>query len=167
MTQLFKHYDTSKYDPDVSFELIPRGIHRLRVVEAEEAVSKRGNTMAIVTFSVSGYTSKLFYYFVDGEWFQRKIDPFFDSFSIQPGDFNLKNWFGKIGAAQVIHEEYQGKQQAKIHYFIKRDKQMDLPSWGLAAAGEQDQLNTPSGGYDGEFGGSYEGGGSGDPECPF
>jgi hypothetical protein len=154
------HYDVDKYDPNISFELVPQGIHRLRVEKAEEMVSKNGNPMAKVTFSVSGYRSKLFHYFVDGEQLQRNIDPFFDSFGIQPGDFNLENWIWKIGAAKVIHEEYQGKQQAKIHYFIIRSEQMDLPPWGEANARAQ----APSG-YSGEFGGGYSS--SDELECPF
>ena len=57
------------------------------------------------------------------------LDPFFDSFGITPGDFNVLNWRGKVGAAQIKHEIYQDNTQARISYFILRSKQGSLPPW--------------------------------------
>ena len=36
---------------------------------------------------------------------------------------------GKVGACRVKHEEYEGDKQARLHYFLKRDKQDGLPPW--------------------------------------
>lgn len=135
---MFNNYDAKKYDPSTSFEVPPVGKHRLRVEEAEEGRSKNGNDMIKVTFSISGFAGRLFHYFVDNEYLQRNIDPFFDSFGIKPGDFNFLNWRGKTGAAIVKHALYEGNPQARISCFILKSKQADLPAWqdkgGLAPA---------------------------------
>ncbi|GHV55013.1 hypothetical protein FACS1894216_16240 [Synergistales bacterium] len=127
---MFANYNTDSYDPNaVSFEPIPIGAHRIRVEEAEEGTSKNGNAMIKVTFSVSGHKGKLFHYFVDNEWIQRNLDPFFDSFGIQPGNFNLLTRRGKVGACVVKHEMYDGGARARISYFVLKSKQKDIPAW--------------------------------------
>ncbi|MBR1602453.1 MAG: hypothetical protein IJ667_03330 [Synergistaceae bacterium] len=45
------------------------------------------------------------------------------------GDFNLSHWEGKVGAAEIKQELYNDKMQAKVSFFIKRDKQDSLPMW--------------------------------------
>ncbi len=58
------------------------------------------------------------------------LTQFFDSFKdIEEGDFNMANWIGKVGACVVKHEEYNGNINAKISYFLNKDKQSDLPAW--------------------------------------
>jgi hypothetical protein len=124
------NYDPGKFDPNTRFDPWPVGPHRLRIEEAEQAVSKNsGNEMFKVTFSASGLPGRLFHYFVDNEFLQRNIDPFFDSFGIQPGNFNVLSWRGKVGAARIKHEMYQEQPQAKIAFFILKSKQADLPAW--------------------------------------
>lgn len=125
------------------FELIPEGVHRIRVRSAEKAVSKSGRDMLVLQFDVSGYSSILYHYIVfledRPEITNRTLTQFFDSFAdIKEGDFNLNNWIGKIGACSVKHEEYNGNMQAKLHYYINKDKQADLPPWK-----EKGDNNTP------------------------
>lgn len=116
------------------FELVPAGKHRIRVKSVEKAQSKNGNDMLTFQFEVSGNKGLLYHYIVfmndRPEITNRMLTSFFDAFpGIPDGDFNLNNWIGKVGACQVKHEEYNGNNQAKIHYFIKADKQDDLPPW--------------------------------------
>jgi hypothetical protein len=132
------NYDAKKYDPNTAFEPIPAGKHRLRIETAEETKSKNGNDMIKVTFAVSGHRGRLFHYFVDGEFLQQYIDPFFDSFGISPGDFNVLNWRGKAGAAQVKHEMYKDSPQARISYFILHSRQAELPQWEEGASAGAD-----------------------------
>ena len=122
-------YDANNFDPNTSFEVPPVGKHRLRIAEVEEQTSKSNNPMIKVAFEVSGFTGKVFHYFVEGIYFQRNIDPFFDSFGIKPGDFNVLGWRGKVGAATIKHEMYNGSPQARIGYFILKSKQGELPAW--------------------------------------
>lgn len=114
-----------------TFSQIPEGRYRIRVKSAEKAVSKKGNDMLALQFEVSGKTQILYHYinFLDDrpEITNRMLTAFFDSFpAIEEGDFNMAHWIGKAGACMVKHDE-DGR--ARISYFIKADKQGDLPAW--------------------------------------
>ena len=95
-------FDANQFDPDKTFELIPVGDHRVRVESAEEQISKTGRDMVKLTLAVSGYGSRLFHYivFMDDrpDITNQNLGMFFDSFGIRPGDMNLQNWIGKVGA---------------------------------------------------------------------
>jgi len=127
-------FNAENYDPEKSFDVIPVGDHRVRIEEVEEQISKSsGNNMLKLTIKASGYSSKLFHYlvFMDDrpEITDQNLGKIFDSFGIPQGDMNLFGWVGKVGAARVKHEQYEGKPQARIAYFINRSKQDDLPLW--------------------------------------
>lgn len=116
------------------FEAIPEGRYRIRIKSAEKAMSKNGNDMLVLQFDVSGYNSTLYHYIVfmndRPEITNRMLTQFFDSFKdIPEGDFDTSHWIGKVGACQIKHEEYNGNEQAKIHYFISADKQDDIAPW--------------------------------------
>lgn len=116
------------------FEALPEGKYRIRIKSAEKAVSSKGNDMLVLQFEVSGSKTILYNYitFMDDkpEITNRMLTQFFDSFKdIPEGDFNMSNWIGKVGACTVKHEEYNGQERAKIGYFIRADKQDDLPAW--------------------------------------
>lgn len=113
---------------------VPEGKHRIRIKSAEKAVSKSGNDMLVLQFDISGYNATLYHYITfmndKPEITNRMLTAFFDSFKdIPDGDFNMSNWVGKVGACVVKHEEYNGNLNAKLHYFIKADKQDELPTW--------------------------------------
>lgn len=117
-----------------SFTLIPEGTHRIRINSVEKVVAKTGREMLAFKFDVSGYSSMIFHNIVFMEdrpqLTNRLLTQFFDAFpGIPDGEFNLQNWIGKVGAAKVRHEEYNGDKNAKIHYFVAADKQKDLPAW--------------------------------------
>jgi len=121
-------------ESEKSYTLIPVGTHRIRIASADKVVSKSGNDMLTLKFDVSGYNSYIFHHIVfledRPEITNRNLTQFFDSFKdIPEGDFNMANWVGKVGAAQIKHEEYNGNTNAKIHYFVKADKQGNLPPW--------------------------------------
>lgn len=114
--------------------VIPEGEHRIRIKSADKAVSKSGKDMLTLQFDVSGYSSILYHYIVfmpdRPEITNRMLTQFFDSFKdIPEGEFDTSKWIGKVGACKVKHEEYNGKQSAKIHYFINANKQGSLPAW--------------------------------------
>ena len=113
---------------------VPEGKHRIRIYEAEKAVSKSGNDMLVLKFEVSGYEDTLYHYITfmndKPEITNRMLTQFFDSFKdIPEGDFDTSHWIGKVGACTVKHEEYNGNVNAKVGYFIHKDKQGDLPAW--------------------------------------
>lgn len=117
-----------------TFKPIPEGKHRIRIKEAEKAVSSNGNDMLVLKFEVSGYSGLIFHHivFLDDrpEVTNRMLTQFFDSFKdIEDGNFNMQSWVGKVGACVVKHEEWNGNINAKVSWFIKADKQDDLPPW--------------------------------------
>lgn len=126
------------------FEIIPEGKHRIRIASAEKVVSRNGRDMISLRFDVSGYSGSLFNNIVfledRPEITNRILTQFFDSFKdIPEGDVNnLRNWIGKVGACMVKHEEYNGKTQARVSYFIDKKQQADLPAWRDSSGKEVD-----------------------------
>ena len=121
------------YQREEGFEQVPVGKHRIRVKEVEKTQSKAGNDMLKLTFQVSGMNNLLFHYIVFMEDHKdvtnRMLTNFFDSFKdIKDGDFVLANWVGKIGACMVAVDKNDDS-RTRISYFIKADKQDDLPAW--------------------------------------
>lgn len=135
-----------KYErQEQQFPIIPEGDYRIRIKDAQKAVSKAGRDMLTLQFDVSGRNEILYHYivFLDDkpEITNRNLTQFFDSFKdIRDGDFNIKNWIGKVGACRVKHEESDyngGTTQARIHYFIAAGKQSDLPPWKEPSGGDK------------------------------
>ena len=119
---------------ETSFAPLSEGKYRIRVRAVEKAESKSGNEMLVFQFDVSG-SGKVIYHYItflpnNPSVTNGQLTQFFDSFKdIQDGDFNILNWVGKVGAAKIKHEEYNGEKRERISYFIKADKQNDLPPW--------------------------------------
>lgn len=115
------------------FEVLPVGKYRLRIKDAEKAVStKSGNDMLIINFEVSGSNQTLRHYIPfladRPEITNRMLTQFFDSFGID-GDFNLAKWVGKAGGCQTKIEEYNGEEKPRIAYFLNKKQQESLPAW--------------------------------------
>lgn len=124
-------FNPNEYEAS-DFSIIPAGDHRVRIEDVISKKSKAGNDMFEITLAVSGHSSKLWYYLVldpsDTKKTNQRIGSFFDSFNIT--DYNLANflgWKGKVGAVRVVHEEYNGEQQAKVRFCLSRRNQDKLP----------------------------------------
>ena len=116
-----------------SFKPIPVGDHRVRIASAEEQRSGSGNQMIKLVLDVSGYNSTIWHWIVfipeNKKLTNQKLGEFWNSFGIEQGNLNYTSWIGKVGAAKVKHEEYNGESNAKIAYFISKDRQDKLPAW--------------------------------------
>lgn len=115
------------------FEALPVGRYRLRIKDAEKAISlNSGNDMLIINFEVSGSKQTLRHYIPfladKPEITNRMLTQFFDSFGID-GDFNLSSWVGKVGGCQTKVEIYNGEDKARISYFLSKRQQEELPPW--------------------------------------
>jgi hypothetical protein len=151
------NFDNSQYQ-EHTFKPIPVGEHRVRIASAEEAVSLNNNPMIKLTLDVSGYNSTILHnvmFLADKqELTNQKLGELFNSFGIQPGNLNIASWIGKVGAAKVKHEPYNGEDRAKVAYFINKDRQDKLPAWvepsnkaeltGQATASAPTPVPTPS-----------------------
>ena len=124
-------FDPNQYEAS-DFSIVPQGDHRVRIEDVISKQSKAGNDMFEITLAVSGHNSRLWYYLVldpnDVKKTNQRIGTFFDSFGIT--DYNMANyprWKGKVGAVRVVHEEYNGENQAKVRFCLNRKNQDKLP----------------------------------------
>lgn len=143
------NYDPSQYT-ERSFELIPVGDYRARIIDVVEKKFGSGNEGYEMTLQINGYNSKVWYYLVLNRdniaQTNQRIGEFFDSFGItSPAMGNGKQWIGAAGAVRIKHDEYNGKTTAKVAYVIARKNQDKLPAWkgnatatAAAPAGEVD-----------------------------
>ena len=126
------NFNSNDYE-EQSFKPIPVGDHRVRIASAEEQTSSKGNQMIKLVLEVSGYNATLWHYIVfmpeNQKLTNQKLGELFNSFGIQQGNFNLVSWIGKVGAAKVKHEMYDGEPQPKVAYFISKERQDKLPAW--------------------------------------
>ena len=126
------NYNAADYE-ETSFKPIPIGDYRLRISSAEEQTSNSGKQMIKLVLEVSGYNSTIWHYIVfmpeNQKLTNQKLGEFWNSFGIPQGNFNLQQWVGKVGAGKVKHEEYNDESNAKVAYFIKKEKQDNLPAW--------------------------------------
>ena len=135
-----------------SFAPIPVGDYRVRIQSAEEQTSGSGKQMIKLTLDVSGYSSTIWHYIVfmpeNQKLTNQKLGELWNSFGIPQGNFNLQQWVGKVGAAKVKHEEYNGEPSAKVAYFINKDRQDKLPAWkelnNANSSGNFEEIPTPT-----------------------
>lgn len=134
------------------FPIIPEGEYRIRIKDAEMAKSRVGNDMIVLQFDVSGRSEILWHRITflqdKPEVTNRNLTKFFDSFKgIPEGDFNVRNWIGKVGACRIKHEESDyngGTTQARVHYFIAANKQDALPAWKEPVRKSKDDAVAPA-----------------------
>lgn len=123
-----------KREESTGFEPLPVGKYRIRIKSAEMAKSNAGNDMINLCFEVSGSRRLIFHNITllkdRPDVTNRMLTAFFDSFKAIPdGSFDFAGWIGKVGACMTKQEEYNGKVNSKVHYFIAADKAGDIAPW--------------------------------------
>jgi hypothetical protein len=145
-------FESSDYE-EQSFKPIPVGDYRVRIASAEEQISKTGNQMIKLVLNVSGYNSTIWHYIVfmpeNQKLTNQKLGELWNSFGIPQGNFNLQEWVGKVGAAKVKHDDYNGEPNPKIAYFINKERQDKLPAWkepsnASLTGGNFEEIPTPT-----------------------
>jgi hypothetical protein len=124
-------YDNYRYeDYRMSFD-VPDGDHLVTISKAAPAITKNGREMIEVTLKVDGTNVPYTERFVDNEYANKNLSRFFDSFCIQPGNFNFSFWAGKNAYAHFEHgqETFTGNDgvqktvnKSKLKYFIVPEK---------------------------------------------
>ena len=100
------------------------GNYRVVIVSAEQRTSKSGKQMIVLGIRPSGTKITIYHYIVEGEYFNRNMTSFFDSFDVDEGNFELVTWIGAEGAARLAEDE---NGYLKVKYFIRKDKAANLP----------------------------------------
>ena len=130
-----------KYNPEnynaSGFGLIPEGNYRVRIESALEKTSRSGKDMIELTLAVSGYNSKIWYYLVFDssseqmtQMTDQRLGSIYDSFRIEPGDFNMDNWEGQTGGAHIRQRaDDSGTMRSEVSYFLSHKKVDALPEW--------------------------------------
>ena len=124
-------FNSNDYE-EKSFQIVPVGDHRVRIEDVTERTFNSGNEGYEITLTVSGHSSRLWYYLVldrnDAKRTNQRIGEFFNSFGITDTHLGSgKQWIGKVGAVRVKHEEYGGSMSAKVAFVISRKNQEKLP----------------------------------------
>ena len=133
------NYDPSQYS-EKNFEIIPQGDYRARIEDVTEKKFKSGNEGYEITLDINGYNSKMWFYLVldpsNAAATNQRIGDFFNSFGITSTAMGTgKQWIGAVGAVRVKHEQYEGKNTAKVAYCINRARQESLPAWKNTSGG--------------------------------
>lgn len=112
-----------------SFELIPEGNHKAKIIKVEEQISKNGNEMLVIFIQPNGYKFPLKHYITlsnlnsaenqNRGLAQKLLVELHDSFEIpydkeKPQELNFTNWIGRSGGIEVKHKLYDGKTLASI-----------------------------------------------------
>ena len=132
-------YDPSQYS-EKNFEIIPQGDYRARIADVAEKTFRSGKEGYEITLDINGYNSKMWFYLVldpsNVAATNQRIGDFFNSFGITNTAMGTgKQWIGSVGAVRVKHEQYEGKNTAKVAYCINRARQDSLPAWKNNTAG--------------------------------
>lgn len=116
---------SSTYQPEERARLAP-GDYRLELVEARTAVSSTGKNMLVLTLKPNGAEFNIYHYIVEGEYFNRNLTEFKDSFEILYEDDNLLGWTGAMGAGRLVEDD---RGYMKVRYFLAGEKKDKLPPW--------------------------------------
>lgn len=113
------------------FAEIPEGRYRVCIETAEMATSKAGNEMLKMRLIISGTNNRRLYHHIvflpdRPEITNRMLTQFFDAFEIERGDFSIAGYVGRMGGAQVKHDE-EGR--ARIQYFLAPSVTAKLPPY--------------------------------------
>lgn len=105
---------------------IPPGDYRVSVVSAETRVSKSGNDMLVLGVCPNGSNITINHYIVKGEYWNRNLTQFYDSFNVPEGNLSFIEWVGAVGAARIKEDE---EGFLKVHYFLDKKRAESLPPW--------------------------------------
>lgn len=140
-------YDPNQYT-ERSYELIPIGDHRARIIDVQEKTFKSGNAGYELTLEVSGFNRRMWYYLVldssNPAQTNQRLGEFFESFNIS--DYSMgtgRQWIGQVGGIRVKHELYNGNNTDKVQYLLTQEKQAKLDPWKGDAANIPYASQTP------------------------
>lgn len=113
------------------YDDIPDGIHRCRILSARKDVSKSGRDVIRIVLEAYGYDPKLTHYvtFIPErpDFASRQIAEIFSSSPNIDGEYELRRWSGHECACEICHENFNGRDTAKVARFVPASAQEWLP----------------------------------------
>lgn len=143
-------YDKKQYSKeDRTFSLCPEGYHQVRITKVEYKQTSTQKDMFVISLATVGLEDECFlnYHLVfdhtNPGMTNQRLGRIYDSFDISEGNMNIESeWKGKVGAAEVIHEDYTDrsggtKTAARVKNFLTSEKQVEL---GFIPEVEEEEL---------------------------
>lgn len=84
---------------------VVNGDHLTKIVKVENALSKNGLQMHVITLLVQGGNAPYVHYVVEGDRYNLNMTRIFDAFKIVRGNFNFNQWCGKTAVAHFEYKE--------------------------------------------------------------
>lgn len=105
------------------------GDYRTKIIKVEDKTSRNGNPMREVDMKINEAKYTFKYYLVENEHFNANVTRFFDCFKIRRGDFDSRNWLGKIGMIHIAKGKARdnGKSYWEVQYLIVPTAQGQVP----------------------------------------
>ena len=124
-------YNSDEYSKDDNdFPLIPEGEYQVKILDVKDTMSKTNKDMRVLKIELIGEEGKLPYNLVfdpeNRRFTNQALGRIFDSFKIPEGKLDRFEWLDKIGAAEIVHEEYKDRTYAKIKRFLTQERQEEL-----------------------------------------
>lgn len=96
------------------------GDHLTKIVKAENAFSKSGLQMHVITLLVQGANAPYLHYVVEGDKYNLNMTRVFDAFKIARGNFNFNQWLNKTAVAHFEHREEKFRGQDGLEHTSNR-----------------------------------------------
>lgn len=117
----FENYKYIKSDRAPS--TIPEGKYRCMIMSCEEKMSKNGNDMLEIVLRLSGTRANVKYWIVQaGEYWEDKLNRFFDAFPELEGSMIFATWRGAKGAAIFKENDNGFLEQSRWIYPSQAEK---------------------------------------------
>ena len=126
--------------------VLPEGEHTVKIVAAEEAISKTSGRDMIkltlqVLLNVQFASQKITYFIVDDEKADDKVVKLFKACGKQPPAMITPSIFvGLVGKVKTKNTEFNGEVRPEIHYWVRPPADVELKPWN-PEAGNNTQEN--------------------------
>lgn len=106
----------SRHSGETAREELTTGTHHATILECEETESKKGNAMLKLKLEVGKVKKWMYYYVVVSSY---RMNDFLDAMGVGDEEIETEDFIGRTCMADVILEEWNGKDQLKIDVLIK------------------------------------------------
>lgn len=101
----------SRHSGETARAELTTGTHHATILECEETESKKGNAMLKLKLEVGKVKKWMYYYVVVSSY---RMNDFLDAMCVGSEEIETEDFIGRTCMADVVTEEWQGKEQLKI-----------------------------------------------------